>query len=615
MPTVPRYSQPQVQQAPLSGQKFEGKLPEDNSYKIIEALGNLGETGMKTAQEVKNHNDKIPVTEADMNFQNFMNDEQIGEDGFMKVKGKDALQIEEAYGARMKKKFDEISNSLANDDQRYMFKQRADRVMLNQRYKMAVYAQGEEKDYNVSLHKANIETHNNSSTLNYGDEKSFKEHQEKSNESYDALVRLGVIDSQEQADLMKYNNTSGVRLGAVGRILDDNNPFMAERYIQMHEKEFNADDLGKAKAHVKDKLLTAKGEMYSNQIFAQEGYTGKSAAYARASQIAGKDTELRDRIMHGYAIKAALAEEDDQNKLDQLSIDASKVVDEGGNYRDKMSADQLGQFSPELKSALDHRMLVKAGAEPKQKPDPEKVQEYTSIPLAMLGRVPYADMLKNVAPYATDDEWKKLRANWELSRTALKGDKNAQNKIAGVQEWKDVLFRSMRDYKVAGLNADSVNDSSLTPQQKKAFERLQDDFDDKYRAYEAQHGGKNPDANALRTIADEVVKYKHGEVMRVKTFFGDGNPKSAADLKNMTEAEKNKSFVSFDSLSRDQINRMVNVFKANNIVSADKSVDDVISLIKNEAGDGPMLKDRMQKAAAQAIMGNTEAIKNKLLGK
>lgn len=606
---VPRQTAPRVRDQAVSGAKFDASAPIEAFgggaalQRSTDAIGNLAKAGGSAFQEVKNQADQRAVMDAVNGFQNHENELQVGEKGFLKVKGKDALGITATYQDLAKKKYDELAEGLSNDDQRYMFKQNADKIIQNLKFKTETHAMQEYGKYQDQSDSDGIETWTNTALLNYGDKAIVADALNKKNGHILAMAERKGMDEAQISKLISETD-SKVRLGITMRIMQDQNATSADAYFNQHKKSFTAQDMLTAQKSLETKLRDEKATALSDSIFDKEGYTDVGAAYERAKEIG--DVELRDATMSKLKVKIAIRDNQVKEDHSKLIVDVSNHIEKGGDIN-QLPPDIVGRLSPKERKALVLRREQVIGAA-EVKPNLTTYSKYDSMSVNEIGNKTLDQLLIDARPSLTNDQWNRVRNKWEAAQGTLNGDKKSKDAWAGFQNEDDSLFRSMQTAKIAGIGSDTIR-GKLNEEQKLAYQNLQNEMADQALLWSQANGGKKPDTLTVQKIASDVV---NRNAMKI---YIDGNIwDSEKSVGELSESDRKNVYIPFNKIPENEVKMMFNVLKANNQLRG-MDEDEAMSAIKNPNSPfGKTLKQRMQKAYGQGTIGNRQLIKQKLLG-
>lgn len=609
MPTVPRYSQPQVREQGFSNVKLDSSAPIEafgggsGLNQAVQAIGNVAQTAGKVGDEIKAQSDQRAVMDAVNAFQNHENDLTAGENGFLKVKGKDALGVTEQYQDLARKKYEDLFKGLSNDDQKYLFKQNADKIMSSLKYKTETHSMHEYGKYQDQSDQDGIETQSNTAMLNYGDEGIVSDSINKKNGHILAMAQRNGWDEEMISNKISESN-SKIRLGNTLRIMQDRTASSAEAYLKNHEGDFTASDLLNAKKALETGLRQEKSTYLADQIFDKENFTDVSAATERAKQI--QDEDLRDATLNKIKVKIALRDNQIKDDHAKTIVDVSNHVEKGGSI-EQLPPDIQGRLSPKERDALQTRQLQILGALP-EKNDMTKYSKYYNMEQLELGKKTLADLMIDARPSLTNDQWNRVRNRWEVAQASLGGDKKAKETWAGYQNEDETLFRTMQESKIAGLTTDSLKEK-MKEDQKLVYHSLQNDLNDRAVLWSASNNGKKPDGDTLRKISRDLVAEK---AMKINTtgIFWD----SEKQVGQLNESEKQKAYIKFEKIPEPEVRKMLNFLQSNNELKG-MSKDEALSLVRNNSGYGKTVRDRMQQAYGQVAIGNKSLYTTKLLGK
>lgn len=612
MPQVPMYESPQVKQQGLSNAKIQNNSTLESfgggkAATGFDAIAKTLDTAQSVGLDLKEKADQRSVMDAVNEFQNHDNELTAGENGFLKVKGKPALGITDQYQELAKKKSDEILNSLGNDQQKYLFKQNADKIMSNLKMKTEMHSNEEYGKYQDLSDQGGVSTNVNTAMLNHGNESIVQDSINKKNAHIMAMADRHGWD-QDMINSKISETNSKIRLGNTMTIMQGQTASRADAYLKTHQGDFTAEDLLHANKVLESGLRDEKATYLADQIFGKENYTDVSSANERAKQIG--DEKLRDETMS--KIKIHIAMRDNQIKEDHTKtiVDSSNFIEKGGSVS-KLPPDVQGRFTPKEREALALRELQVAGAAP-LKTDITKYSKYDSMEQLELGKKTLADLMIDARPNLNNDQWNRIRNKWEVANAAIGGDKKAKDTWAGYQNEDETLMRSMKDAKIAGLDPDTLKEK-MNEDQKKAYHSLQNDLNDRSLLWSASNGGKKPDGDTMRKLANNLVGEKAMKIYTEGTFLPSYFD-SEKQVGQLSASEKEKAYVKYDKIPKQEVSRMLRFMISNNkIKGLDES--EALSLINSNSGMGEELRSRMQKAYGQIAVGNKDLYLNKLLGK
>lgn len=607
MPQVPIYESPQVKQQALSGAKVQVTTSVESfgggrAAAGFDAISKTAETMGSAATDIKLKADERAVMDATNAMQNHENDLTAGENGFLKVKGKNALGATEQYQELAKKKADELTNSLTNERQKYLFQQNSNKIMSNLKYKTDMHAESEYGKYQDQSDQDGMSTNMNTAMLNHGDESIVQDAINKKNAHIISMADRHGWD-QDMINSKIQETNSKIRLGNTMNIMQGQTASSAEAYLKKHQGEFTAEDLLHANKALESGLRDEKSTYLANQIFGKENYTDVSSAYERAKQIG--DEKLRDETMNKIKVQIAMRDNQIKEEHTKTIVDASNLIEKGGSIS-QLPPDVQGRLDPKERNALALRQLQVAGAAP-VKTDITKYSKYDTMGQLDLGKKTLAELMIDARPNLNNDQWNRIRNKWEVAQAAMGGDKKAKDTWAGYQNEDETLFRAMQDAKIAKLSPDSLRDK-MDEKQKLAYHSLQNDLNDRSLLWSASNGGKKPDGDTMRKLANDLVGEKAMKVYTEGTFWD-----SEKQVGQLSSEEKDKAYIKYEKIPQQDVKMMINILKSNNQLKG-LSDDEVMSLMNNNSGVGKTFRERMQKAYGQGAVGNRQLLKQKLLG-
>jgi len=261
MPKVPTYSQPQVQEQALPNAKFSDNSTADSfGGGLGKGLQSAGKSLENTFQTLQDEEDKSVVKAKLIDLEKKGIDLQVGENGFLKRRGQDALQVSKEYGEEYDKYSKELSGSLSNDRQRRMFNDAYANVRTDFFRKTETHALGETERLKDDQFKSAVEVQTTRAGLSFADEHTINDAINKSLDAFrDFASRKGIKEGTDQYNVASHKILSGIHATVASQLMDRSSAFKARDYVKKHEAEFTADDLGTVNKHLEGALTVALG--------------------------------------------------------------------------------------------------------------------------------------------------------------------------------------------------------------------------------------------------------------------------------------------------------------------------------------------------------------------
>ena len=276
MARVPLVEGPQVRTQALPGVRQQIATPQDAFGGVqAERLQQLGDMGQKLALHYRDEADQSRIDDALNQLRERELDYTYGEqDGYTRLKGVDALQrpskkaLSDEYTERYGLSIDEIEQSLGNDRQRALFRQRASERMTQFRGNLMNYEAQENQSYQLSVAEGTINTATREIAAFYNDPG-------KINEGVASIRAAAFKDGRlrglaaEQVEARANKLVSGAHLAAIDQALATNNPLYAEQYLRTYKDQMDPGDLLKARAQVDEVASVYIGNAKASQVLAQ----------------------------------------------------------------------------------------------------------------------------------------------------------------------------------------------------------------------------------------------------------------------------------------------------------------------------------------------------------
>lgn len=276
MARVPMVEGPQVRTQALPGVRQSIATPQDAFGAVQgERLQQIGDMGMRLAQQYRDDADQSRIDDALNQLRERELDYTYGEqDGYTRLKGVEALQrpskkaLSDEYTERYGLSIDEIEQSLGNDRQRALFRQRASERMTQFRGNLMNYEAQENQSYQLSVAEGTINTATREMASFYNDPG-------KINEGVASIRAAAYKDGRlrglaaEQVEARATKLVSGAHLAAIDQALATSNPLYAEQYLRTYKDQMDPGDLLKARAQVDEVASVYIGNAKAAQVLTQ----------------------------------------------------------------------------------------------------------------------------------------------------------------------------------------------------------------------------------------------------------------------------------------------------------------------------------------------------------
>ena len=317
MARVPLVEGPQLRTEALPGVRQSIATPADAFGGVqAERVQQLGNLGMKVAQQFRDDADQSRIDDALNQLRERELDYTYGEkDGYTRLKGVQALQrdskkpLSDEYSERFGTDIDGIEQSLGNERQRALFRQRANERLTQFRGNLMGYEAQEHQSYQLSVAEGTINTATREIAAFYNDPAKIDEGVASIRAAAYKDGRLRGL-AAEQIDARAIKAVSGAHLAAVDQAIGTGNPLYAEQYLRTYKNDMDPGDLLKARAQVDEVASVYIGNAKASQLISQFSSADEPSDYDRVSNITGeidmgrliqvtRDTESNDRDFNG----------------------------------------------------------------------------------------------------------------------------------------------------------------------------------------------------------------------------------------------------------------------------------------------------------------------------
>lgn len=273
MARVPLVEGPQLRTEALPGVRQSIATPADAFGGVqAERVQQLGNLGMKVAQQFRDDADQSRIDDALNQLRERELDYTYGEkDGYTRLKGVQALQrdskkpLSDEYSERFGTDIDGIEQSLGNERQRALFRQRANERLTQFRGNLMNYEAQENQSYQLSVAEGTINTATREIAAFYNDPGKIDEGVASIRAAAYKDGRLRGL-AAEQVDVRATKLVSGAHLAAIDQALATNNPLYAEQYLRTYKGQMDPGDLLKARAQVDEVASVYIGNAKASQV-------------------------------------------------------------------------------------------------------------------------------------------------------------------------------------------------------------------------------------------------------------------------------------------------------------------------------------------------------------
>lgn len=564
MPTVPRYSLPQVEERPLTGVRSDVQMDRE-AFGGGEALQNftreIGRTATAFAQ-AKDDADQSVAKEAFVKAKMKKNqltygDVQTNTQGYLSFKGKSAFEVSDKYMEEYTKYGSELEGELNNEEQKSYFRQLFNTEVAAFDEDLKKHTFVEAKSFQTNTSKALISQYQEDAVLNYSDmgrvQKSMLDQEQ---EIRTAGEREGLPISA--IDMQVKESHSATHSAIARRYMNNNDDINAKRYFDANKDDMTAKDRETLEKEIGDSTLKGQSQRMSDTLFTKHP-ENMSAAIEEAKKIS--EPELRDetvrRVKDNYATKEA-AERMDTEDLHRRATD---IIDKTGDT-DQIPPQDWARFS------LSERSSLKSYAENRKKgvqPTTDWDDYYSLKSMASAPQTKDKYLKLNLMTYRNkmaDAEFKELV---NLQTGLRNGDERAEKLLDGYRTDNMIVNDALNS---AGFDT-SGKASKSDVEQVNRFRKM---VDDQIIMYQRQTGKKATNDDVQRIVDNLMVKG-----VTDKGFIWDTK-------KRLFEVDPGESFeLDIDSVPKSEKAKIEEALRRRNIPVTDATV---LELYKRKVGVG-----------------------------
>jgi len=388
MPTVPVYNGIQVTPStkPLtqvSAPQFQD-FASANAQRQGRAMQQLGgELGRQATEMQLDANHSI-VTEAMNASVQHEQELELGDNGYSKLRGRDALDrpqgqaLWDEYGTQLDKANGDIAKSmLKNGAQKQAFEEATAQRRVTFTSRIMRHASTEQKQYNLSVQQGTIDVANNRLALSGGDPEVVDD---SVNAIRGAVLELGRLQGKAREEIAAdmVDALSPGHAAVISSAVDSGRTNFAEQYLSTHSEELTSAARIQMVKLVKTGELIGKAQDHADSIMASGVTDAEKIAAARKIT----DPKLRDAAV--TRVKARINEThalDSQLKADRYD-QAAQLADQGHEVPASL---RIG-LSPSQMNTLDKLYAKRVAGEPIQT-DEVTYGEFSLMPTDQLAKI------------------------------------------------------------------------------------------------------------------------------------------------------------------------------------------------------------------------------------
>jgi hypothetical protein len=484
-------------QVPLYDTKVQGQnLPSIrvNTQAPIEAFGGgagfqaMTNEATKLAVKAKTDADQISLMESESKMLEFENNFFYGENGASKKLGKDAFGLNKSLDEQYKSKYDEIYNSLPNQDVKNEFTKRSfshkksmdSSVMRHISNEISKYDDQTTNDFIANARGTAIQNYQSPDRMNMSLD-SIKQ------KSFEYAQRKGY--SPESTKYLVEQNVGKTHVGIIERMIKNDDDLAAEAYYKNVKDQIPGEFQSSIEGVIENGSLKGFSQRYVDNIM-RKGYD-EGSAYKLAASI--DDPKKREAVEARIARQFNLKKQGEQDYQDNILEQAQKRFDETGDI-DPIA---IAKMDDKTKFAYKRYRETKPAMD-----DQDHYYKLYTIATDPLTRQKFMDHnLLHEKRSLTTEHFEQLMS---LQKSLKAGSSSSTNKLNGAYSDAQVLTNL---YISAGLN----------PKKQEEFSRYKTKVDDEIERYKQKTGKQNITNDELKSLARPLLQ----EVITDKGWFWD----------------------------------------------------------------------------------------------
>ncbi len=403
MPTVPRYSQPQVREEALPGPRVSTDAPA-SAFGAGQASQKLFGEIQGVMEKAKHDADQLSILDADRQLAQAETELLYApQTGAINKKGKDAFGVHDEVMQSLESRTKEIEEGLKNETQRAAFRQRLAVRQSDIDRQLQKHVSSEIQSYDSQTTESYLANERDAAIANYHDPQRVQD--SISRQQYEIMThadRNGLPD--EWVKQKTVEATSSTHAGIVSRMLANGQDREAKGYFEANRDNFSGKHSAEIEKDLEEGSLRGESQRQSDDIFNK--YSGSlSQAMEKAREI--DEPKLRDEVVGRIKDRFALKEAEKRQWLEGLHKGATDIIDRTGNV-DEIPREQWRQFSLSERSALKNYARTKAEGLPVE----TDWQEYTAMKLMAANPSTRKEFMQTninaLRPRLGDSEYKEL---------------------------------------------------------------------------------------------------------------------------------------------------------------------------------------------------------------
>lgn len=443
MPTVPRLSQPQIQERGLPQVRVPADAPL-SAFGGGESLDRLGravvgaaDTVRRIALDEKQKADDALSQKAYTEFVNRKNQRAWNpDDGALTRRGEQAIGLIDEYMPLLDQDAADIEkNMLKNESQRQFFRRMVEQEKRSFHAQLMKHSLAETEKFADETALATVESLYNDTVLNFHEPGRVEENLTKMR---GAILSRADGKPKEWVDAKVAEAVSKTHAGVINRLLSTNQDLAAKSYFENHKEEItNADIRKNIEKVIEEGSLRGESQRRSDAIVSKAQTMTEALEEARKV----KDPELRDEVVSRVKDYFSLKKLADNERTEDLHRRAADVIDRTGSI-DNIPPEEWSQFSLSERSALkSYAEKIRDGT---LSTDANTYYELVTLSSAPETRSKFMRMNladPKIISKLSRSDWKKIV---DIQAGLRKGDEKTSRRLDGIRSDMEIVKSSLR---------------------------------------------------------------------------------------------------------------------------------------------------------------------------
>ncbi len=283
MPTVPTYNYGQIQDAVTKPQGLGLDSREVTAaFRPIDELGQVANQSARLAQsmadDMRSNADTLRVTEATAALINKKNELIWNtESGLLTKRGRDAFDVKNTYGVELDKYVKEVESTLANENQKALFRQKATSHLLDFNETLDKHIYGETMKYDEQTTQAKIEALQNDVLYNFQTPGVVSRNLEEIKSTVSEWAARNGIPEDNPIYLDKLREAEGkAHSHVISRSVDLGDYRMAHQYLIDNKEKLSGEQYSALSKLVATGYIKGEAEKIAMSVY-ESGISGKEA--------------------------------------------------------------------------------------------------------------------------------------------------------------------------------------------------------------------------------------------------------------------------------------------------------------------------------------------------